>query len=79
MLMASQYMDFVEINTSGKTKRYAIFSLSNRSQLGEIKWWGPWRQYCFFPADDTVFNSGCMEDIQAAIKLLMLERVRVSK
>ena len=79
MIVDSQYMDFVEIKTSGKTKRYTIFSRSSSAQLGEIKWWGAWRQYCFFPAEDTVFNCGCMEDIQSAIKLLMLERVREDK
>lgn len=31
--------------------------------LGEVKWYGPWRQYCFFPDGYTVFSAGCMDDI----------------
>ncbi len=35
------------------------------SSLGEVKWYGSWRQYCFFPESDTVWNATCLKDIQA--------------
>ncbi len=31
--------------------------------LGEIKWNGAWRQYCFYPDNDTFWNSSCMQEI----------------
>lgn len=42
--------------------------------LGNIAWYSPWRQYCFYPYPGTVFNTGCMNDIQAVIQVLMDER-----
>ena len=33
--------------------------------LGEIKWYSPWRQYCFLPGHNTyfVFSKGCLDDV----------------
>ena len=67
-----KYMIFDEVIVPGlKTKTVNIY---NRSFLGSIEWYGPWRQYCFSPRSGTVFNKGCLEDINAYIKQLMDER-----
>jgi len=42
--------------------------------LGEIKWFGRWKQYSFFPESDTVWNRECLDDINRFISQLMLER-----
>ena len=39
-------------------------SLKDKNDLGIVKWYGPWRQYCFFPGNNTIFNKGCMDDIK---------------
>jgi hypothetical protein len=36
--------------------------------LGFVKWYAPWRQYCFLPncflpTDDMVFSAGCLDDV----------------
>jgi len=31
--------------------------------LGIIKFSGAWRQYCFYPAEDTLWSVGCKEEI----------------
>ena len=31
--------------------------------LGMIQWYGPWRQYAFFPVGATVFEKTCLRDI----------------
>lgn len=41
--------------------------------LGQIKWHGSWRQYCFFPVDDTVFNKECLNDITKFLELINKE------
>lgn len=33
------------------------------NHLGEIKWYPPWRGYCFYPAYQTVFDTGCLGKI----------------
>lgn len=56
-----------------KTKRIEIESLSG-PQLGVIKWYSPWRKYCFFPFDSTIFDISCMDEIQDKIKELTHEK-----
>lgn len=45
-----------------KTRRRSVTSLYG-DPLGQIKWWSPWRRYCFFPNPDTVFEQVCMREI----------------
>ena len=39
-----------------------------------MRWYGAWRQYCFFPYPETVFSAGCLKDVQEFIEALMAER-----
>jgi hypothetical protein len=60
----SDYMGFTEHpSPSGKTQVVSITSRSSGRLLGEIRWYGRWRQYCFFPESKMIFNRGCMQDI----------------
>jgi hypothetical protein len=34
-------------------------------ELGEVRWWGAWRCFAFFPADGTLFESTCLWDLAA--------------
>jgi len=50
-----------------KTNIYAIRKNSKTGLaelLGIIKWHGAWRQYVFFPDNDTMWNSSCLCNIQ---------------
>jgi len=42
--------------------------------IGVIKWYGNWRQYCFFPYGETIWNSDCLNDINSVIADLMKSR-----
>ncbi len=55
-----------------KLKTLIYWCVSNRGNdyLGTVKWFGRWRQYCFFPAEEAVFSVGCMNDIIDFIKQL---------
>jgi len=73
----SEYLNFeVDDHYEGKTKRIVVVSKRHLSILGEIKWYGPWRQYTFFPEEATIWNTVCLEDIQTEIKRLMDERAQ---
>ena len=53
------------------TNAYAIrkdSSFGLGDMLGEIKWHGAWRQYVFFPSENTMWNSTCLENIQKFLK-----------
>ncbi|GAG50243.1 unnamed protein product, partial [marine sediment metagenome] len=62
--MNSRYIEFSKIGDTGKTEIWDVLSKSSGYILGEIRWYGPWRQYCFSPVANSVFNNTCMSDIQ---------------
>lgn len=64
----SKYLSFVLSGAKGKTNVWSVQSRSSGGGLGVIQWYAPWRQYCFFPYQDTLYNTGCMDDISDFIK-----------
>ncbi len=70
----SRYIEFDKIGDTGKTEIWNILSKSSEFILGRISWYGPWRQYCFFPSPNSVFNNTCMAEIIEFIKELMAKR-----
>ena len=64
---------------SGKTKIYEVLAKAAEAKefeivLGEIRWYGAWRKYAFFPMENTVYESDCLHDIAEFLKVLMKER-----
>ena len=72
--LGSKYLEFDRIGWTGKTDVWDVLSKSDGFVLGQIKWFGRWRQYCFYPSPDTIFNPECMNDISNLIKELMARR-----
>ena len=46
-----------------KTRGYRVSEKATGGQLGMVRWYGPWRGYCFFPACGVVFDGGCLTQI----------------
>ncbi len=67
----SEFIEFELLKKNPKTSIYAVQNLKSNRMIGLIKWYGPWRQYCFFPDRDTIFNMDCMRYIIDYIKELM--------
>jgi hypothetical protein len=62
------YLEFpVRVSDSGKTFIFDVVHNILGDKLGEIRWYGPWRKYCFFPFVGIIFDSGCLKDIQTKI------------
>lgn len=54
------YVEKIEL-PKRKTPIYKLFSMSDHDiKLGEIKWFGAWRQYCFYPEGNTIFDRKCL-------------------
>lgn len=68
------WISFVETGDTGKTKIFRVENNEHGFNLGTIKWYGPFRQYSFFPADNCVFEKTCLQDITNFIKELMEAR-----
>ncbi len=78
----SKWLEFREFPFKGKTKKTKRFLVYNKDQLvllGVVKWYSPFRQYSFFPKDDTVYEKTCMTDISAFLTALMEERKALRK
>jgi len=69
----SEYLEFQDVidGRERKTERIHVVSKSHGVILGDISWYGPWRQYVFFPDDDTLFNRACLRDIADFLDELM--------
>lgn len=68
-----EFIRFVEAPQTGTTTRWDCWSHRD-GDLGQVHWYGAWRQYCYFPSENTVFSAGCLKDITDFIKWLMDER-----
>lgn len=77
-LFETQWMYFErtqERDDKTKTEKWCVTSRRHPIILGEIRWYGPWRQYVFAPSTEvaTLFNQGCMDDISEFIQRLTRE------
>ena len=71
----SQFMNFIDDSVPGqKTKRILITRKSQPVVLGEIRWFGQWRRYAFYPQPGCLFDAVCLNDIQSKLVELMNER-----
>jgi len=63
-LRPSKYLSFEHVPNPGrKTGVWNVRSVSSGAHLGAIRWYGPWRQYCFYATSSTIFNVECLSQI----------------
>lgn len=71
----NDYFSIIEERVNGrKTPIYHICSKRSKDEIGQIKWYGAWRKYCFFPNADTIWDNKCLNNINS-----FLEEINVSK
>jgi len=74
-----RYIHFIELSIKGcKTTTYSVRNNKSDDSLGLIQWYPQWRQYIFFPANDTIYSAGCLRDIDTFITELMGARKTAS-
>ena len=75
----SKYIEFHPCAPKPRTLVWSVDSVSSGERLGFVKWYAPWRQYCFcIPMPDgseLVFSVGCMKDINSFIEEHKKDRV----
>lgn len=72
-MIDSKYLKFMLIEEKPKTKVYAIINKKHNFQIGIIKWYARWRQYCFYPDNETIWNSDCLNTIRVFLRSLMIK------
>ena len=65
-----KFIHFVKIADKPKTSVWSCRNNKSNAELGEIKWYSEWRQYCYLPTIPAVYNVSCFEDINDFIKQL---------
>jgi len=53
-----------------KTRDYHLVNRQSDDTIGVIRWYGGWRQWCFFPAASSIWSDGCLADVQDFIARL---------
>ena len=71
-----QYINFIEIEKKPKTSVYICMNNRSGRELGIVKWYPEWKQYCYFPTCQAVYSVGCLEDINDFIRSLGVENER---
>lgn len=61
------YISMVKTRDTGKTLVWDVVAQRDGAKLGEVKWFGRWRKYCFFPID-SIFEEVCLREIAAFIE-----------
>jgi len=57
-----------------KTSVWNVVSKDSGATLGQIRWYGQWRKYAFFPSPHTLYETDCLRDIAAFIESAMKAR-----
>ena len=57
-------VELLDRGSKRKTDKWRVTSVRG-DLLGEVHWFGRWRQYGFSPEISTTFNRGCLIDMAA--------------
>jgi hypothetical protein len=71
--MEYKYIIIKLVSIGDRTNKYQVVSKNNNILLGDIKWYGPWRKYCFFPSNDTIFETQCLSDIIHSLNRIQID------
>lgn len=76
IIKETKYLRFTKLerDPNKKTDIIVIDSISGGYTLGNIQWFPRWRQYCFFPYSDTVWNKTCMKEVYDVIEELKAKK-----
>ena len=69
--MKFEYVHFVKTENKPKTSVWSCRNNNSSDELGIVKWYAPWRAYCFFPTVQAVYSAGCLMDINSFISRQM--------
>lgn len=63
----SKWIKFEIVKDTGLTKIWEVTTRKETIPLGHIRWYSPWRKYCFFPLGGTVYAASCLGSISEFI------------
>jgi hypothetical protein len=55
--------EYKHIHFTKEEEGWACRNNRSSEQLGVVKWYAPWRQYCYHPTIQAVYSQSCLDDI----------------
>lgn len=70
MITEGAFITFTELasHPDRKTKSWYVNTKRGGDRLGDIKWFGPWRKYCFEATPWSGFEEICLREIAAFLE-----------
>ena len=68
------FLRFEEVKTSGKTRKFNVYSEHSDDYLGQICWRNGWRRYVMSFEERTDWSVECMAECYKFVAKLMQER-----
>jgi len=65
-----QFIHFEKIEDSPRHMWWSCHENKTCNELGEVRWFLSWKQYAFWPNENSVYSVGCLKDIAAFIAQL---------
>lgn len=61
----SKYIEIEDAGASatGKTRIWQVRNVRSNTFTGQIRWWGGFRKYAFFPSDGYLFDADCLAQV----------------
>lgn len=72
-----KYLDFCLMprgDSAKKTDTWEVRNKRTNDLLGEVRWYAPWRKYCFYVHQRSVFDDKCMQEIASFMTRQMAKR-----
>jgi len=67
ILKETKYLQFIVKEHKPKTMVIAVVNKTHQEEIGVLCWYAQWRQYCFFPHHNTIWNKNCLNDVNEMI------------
>ncbi len=59
----AKWIEIVLVGKKPKTNVWQVRATASGLPLGNIKWYGGWKKYAFYPETGCIFEEDCMRDI----------------
>lgn len=69
--MQNLNFDSVGRSPSGLTNIWEVRSVHTGVDVGQIKWYAPWRRYTLWPSPAVIFDSLCLREIAEFLDVQM--------
>ncbi len=74
--MTDTFLNFV-LTPHVEGHKTSIWNVMNKDmtfQLGRVAWYSQWRRYCFLAEPNTIYDTGCLNEISKFIETEMSKR-----